>query len=202
MRYLPLIGNETTVLARRTISGRGWLDHCLQPTIAITAWEVTSASVHMLLQTKSAFVTKRLFFFVIIVVSESCSQAFRASFCRQIPDQMKQATMDDVNSSKAVRENIIVGFTTDAWNVGMRKYKDFLAVYKMIWKVQNHDVQCVEVCEKWDALIDEVIARPLTLTLSSFSLSSSAANNWMATLSFLCGKISLTSCPYNSFECQ
>ena len=56
--------------------------------------------------------------------------------------------MDDVNSSKAVRENIIVGFTTDAWNVGMRKYKDFLAVYKMVWKVQNHDVQCVEVCEK------------------------------------------------------
>ena len=102
----------------------------------------------MLLQTKSAFVTKRLFFFVIIVVSESCSQALRASFCRQVPDQMKQATMDDVNSSKAVRENIIVGFTTDAWNVGMRKYKDFLAVYKMVWKVQNHDVQCVEVCEK------------------------------------------------------
>ena len=101
----------------------------------------------MLLHTKSVFVRKSLFFYVIIVVSASCSQAFRASFCRLIPDQMKQATIDDVNSSKADKENIIVGFTTDAWNVGMRKYKDFLAVYKMIWKVQNHDVQCVEVCE-------------------------------------------------------
>jgi hypothetical protein len=23
------------------------------------------------------------------------------------------------------------GFTTDAWNIGQKKYKDFLAVYKM-----------------------------------------------------------------------
>ena len=96
---------------------------------------------------KAMFVRKRLFFFVIVVASESCSDAFRASFCKLTLGQMKQAAIDDMNSSKAARENILVGFTTDAWNVGMRKYKEFLAVYKMIWKVQNHDVQCVEVRE-------------------------------------------------------
>lgn len=96
---------------------------------------------------KPVFVRKRFFFFVIIAVSESYSHAFRASIHRSTPTEIQQAPIDDVISSKPARENIIVGFTTDAWNVGMRKYKDFLAVYKMIWKVQNHDVQCVEVRE-------------------------------------------------------
>ena len=96
---------------------------------------------------KSNNARKRLFFFVVVIVSESCSHALRASFFRLMRGQMKQAALNNMHSSEAVRENIIVGFTTDAWNVGMRKYKDFLAVYKMIWKVQNHDVQCVEVCE-------------------------------------------------------
>ena len=40
---------------------------------------------------------------------------------------------------------ILVGFTTDAWNIGMRKYKEFLAVHKMTWKIHKQDVRCVEV---------------------------------------------------------
>ena len=42
----------------------------------------------------------------------------------------------------------LVGFTTDGWNVGMRKYKDFLAVHKMVSRVQKQDVQCIEVIER------------------------------------------------------
>jgi hypothetical protein len=57
----------------------------------------------------------------------------------------KMATFDEINSPKVSNSKILVGFTTDAWNVGMRKYKEFLAVHKMTWKVANHDVQCVEV---------------------------------------------------------
>ena len=45
----------------------------------------------------------------------------------------------------------LVGFTTDGWNVGMRKYKDFLAVHKMVNRVQKQDVQCIEVIERASA---------------------------------------------------
>lgn len=62
--------------------------------------------------------------------------------------RINMATFDEVNSPKVANSKILVGFTTDAWNVGMRKYKEFLAVHKMTWKVANHDVQCVEVRQR------------------------------------------------------
>ena len=39
----------------------------------------------------------------------------------------------------------LVGFTTDAWNIGQRKYKDFLAVHKMTKKISKSNIACVEV---------------------------------------------------------
>ena len=59
--------------------------------------------------------------------------------------QIDMATFNDMNSFASSSKKIVVGFTTDAWNVGTRKYKDFLAVHKMTWKMQKHDLHCVEV---------------------------------------------------------
>ena len=70
--------------------------------------------------------------------SISCSKRFSDS-------KIWMATFDEVNSASSMNKQIVVGFTTDAWNIGMRKYKDFLAVNKMEWKIQKLNIQCVEV---------------------------------------------------------
>lgn len=64
---------------------------------------------------------------------------------RFLDSKMCMATFDEVNSAPSTNKQIVVGFTTDAWNIGMRKYKDFLAVNKMEWKIQKLNIQCVEV---------------------------------------------------------
>jgi hypothetical protein len=58
---------------------------------------------------------------------------------------------EEVNFSSNNAAKTLVAFTTDGWNVGMRKYKDFLAVHKMVSRVQNQDVQCIEVIERASA---------------------------------------------------
>jgi len=42
---------------------------------------------------------------------------------------LKASYLDDLNLFKSSDKKCLVGFTTDAWNVGQRKYKDYLAVY-------------------------------------------------------------------------
>ena len=86
-----------------------------------------------------------IFFGLCLVFVGSLKQASPATNGRSSSPRINKATFNDVNSLSSTGTKIVVGFTTDAWNVGMRKYKDFLAVHKMAWKMQKHDVQCVEV---------------------------------------------------------
>jgi hypothetical protein len=59
-----------------------------------------------------------------------------------------QSYLDELNIFKAAEKKCLVGFTTDAWNIGQRKYKDFLAVHKMVKKIQKLNVACVDVSPK------------------------------------------------------
>lgn len=52
---------------------------------------------------------------------------------------------EELSLGKASEKKCLVGLTTDAWNIGQKKYKDFLAVYKMYKKVQKANIACVEI---------------------------------------------------------
>ena len=67
---------------------------------------------------------------------------------RRLNLDSSRITLEEANSSSSSAAKTLVGFTTDGWNVGMRKYKDFLAVHKMVSRVQKQDVQCIEVTER------------------------------------------------------
>ena len=64
---------------------------------------------------------------------------------RQKHTAVQQSYLDELNLFKAADKKVLVGFTTDAWNIGQRKYKDFLAVHKMTKKIQKQNIACVEV---------------------------------------------------------
>lgn len=64
---------------------------------------------------------------------------------RQKSLSLQQSYLDELNLFKAADKKVLVGFTTDAWNIGKRKYKDFLAVHKMTKKIQKQNIACVEV---------------------------------------------------------
>ena len=64
---------------------------------------------------------------------------------RQHSLSIQQSYLDELNLFKAADKKVLVGFTTDAWNIGQRKYKDFLAVHKMTKKIQKQNIACVEV---------------------------------------------------------
>ena len=74
--------------------------------------------------------------FVVLTATARCSNL-----------DSNRVTSEEVNFSSTTGPKPSVGFTTDGWNVGMRKYKDFLAVHKMVSRVQKQDVQCIEVIE-------------------------------------------------------
>lgn len=40
---------------------------------------------------------------------------------------------------------IVIAFSKDAWNIGQKKYKDFLAVHKMVKRMQKSNVACIDV---------------------------------------------------------
>eukprot|EP01041_Mallomonas_annulata_P005020 gene5020-10044_t len=57
----------------------------------------------------------------------------------------KASYLDDLNIFKASEKKCLVGFTTDSWNIGQRKYKEFLAVYNMYKRVQKVGLACIEI---------------------------------------------------------
>ena len=73
------------------------------------------------------------------------TRQLRSSSSRQTQTVVKQSYLDELNLFKAADKKVLVGFTTDAWNIGQRKYKDFLAVHKMTKKIQKQNIACVEV---------------------------------------------------------
>lgn len=58
--------------------------------------------------------------------------------------KLRSSYLDELNVFKPEKK-ILIGLTTDAWQVGQKKYKDFLAVYKMAKLLQKNNMACVEV---------------------------------------------------------
>ena len=60
--------------------------------------------------------------------------------------KLKSSYLDDLASFKSGSEKkCLVGFTTDAWNIGQRKYKEFLAVHKMVKKISKSNVAVIDI---------------------------------------------------------
>ena len=66
-----------------------------------------------------------------------------------VPSQIRNSYLDELNIFKSEKK-VLVGFTTDSWNVGLGRYKGFLAVNKMVKKIQAAQVACVEI-PMWEA---------------------------------------------------
>lgn len=82
---------------------------------------------------------------VICVNGFSLRSNSKSTSNRQSTITLQQSYLDELNLFKAADKKVLVGFTTDAWNIGQRKYKDFLAVHKMTKKIQKQNIACVEV---------------------------------------------------------
>jgi uroporphyrinogen-III synthase len=52
---------------------------------------------------------------------------------------------DELNLFKAAEKKVLVGFTTDSWNVGTQKYKAFLAVNKMIKMIAKTKISAIDI---------------------------------------------------------
>jgi len=65
----------------------------------------------------------------------------------KISDRLMMASyLDELTLFKGASEKkCLVGFSTDSWNIGQRKYKDFLAVHKMYKRVQKANIACIEI---------------------------------------------------------
>ena len=59
--------------------------------------------------------------------------------------QLKESYFDDVSLLKSADKKSIIGFTTDFWNVGQKKYKNFLPINHMIKRIQKLNYPCVEI---------------------------------------------------------
>lgn len=53
--------------------------------------------------------------------------------------------LDELSLFRSADKKTLVGFTVDAWNIGQRKYKNFLAVHRMIKQVTKSSTACVEI---------------------------------------------------------
>lgn len=91
----------------------------------------------------------RIYLLLILGGCAACIESFTiesAAFNGRLSElKISMAVSNQESSPLSTSKKVVVGFTTDAWNVGMRKYKDFLAVNKMAWKIQKLDIHCVEV---------------------------------------------------------
>ena len=62
----------------------------------------------------------------------------RLSPLSRLHTNLRASYLDELSLFKgAGSKKCLVGFSTDAWNIGQRKYKDFLAVHKMYKRIQK-----------------------------------------------------------------
>lgn len=52
---------------------------------------------------------------------------------------------EELNVFKNSEKKVLVGFTTDSWNVGTQKYKSFLAVNKMVKKIAQTKISAIDI---------------------------------------------------------
>lgn len=53
--------------------------------------------------------------------------------------------IDELSNFRNTDKKCLLGLGTDAWNIGTKKYKDFLAVHHMVKKVQKMNIAAVEI---------------------------------------------------------
>jgi uroporphyrinogen-III synthase len=53
--------------------------------------------------------------------------------------------LDELSLFKATDKKVLVGLSTDGWNIGQKKYRETLAVHKMAKRIQKHNIACVEI---------------------------------------------------------
>jgi hypothetical protein len=71
---------------------------------------------------------------------------FRSQIVSNSRTKLGASYLDELSLFKgAAEKKCLVGFSTDSWNIGQRKYKDFLAVHKMYKQIQKANIACVEV---------------------------------------------------------
>lgn len=58
---------------------------------------------------------------------------------------LRLSYFDDISIFKSSDKKVLIGFTTDIWNVGQKKYKNFLSVSKMVRQIQKQKLPCVEI---------------------------------------------------------
>ena len=58
---------------------------------------------------------------------------------------LKCSYFDDISIFKPAEKRSLIGFSTDTWSVGQKKYKDFLAVNKMAKHIQKRNLPCVDI---------------------------------------------------------
>ena len=91
----------------------------------------------------------RIFFIHILFVLILCipADAF-FSLCankRNTKSFLTCSYFDDISIFKSTEKKSLIGFTTDSWNVGQKKYRDFLAVSKMQKHINKRQMPCVEI---------------------------------------------------------
>lgn len=88
----------------------------------------------------------RLISFIAVMLMASSALGFMGPKPSNLVTSLpKAAYLDDLNIFKASEKKCLVGFTTDSWNIGQRKYKEFLAVYNMYKRVQKLGLACIEI---------------------------------------------------------
>lgn len=87
-----------------------------------------------------------LIFLAILFISTSNHIAayFLANYGR-VGTKLKGSYLDELSLVNGGSKKCLVALTTDAWNIGQRKYKEYLAVYKMAKKIQKNNIACVEL---------------------------------------------------------
>lgn len=91
---------------------------------------------------------------LIVVCSLAIANSYRlAPSSLPFRDQMTMKStnyLEDLSLFKSEKK-VLVGFTTDAWNIGQKKYKEFLAVNKMVKRINKSNLACIEV-PMWEAV--------------------------------------------------
>ena len=83
---------------------------------------------------------------VLVMVSLKAAMGFLKPHFPMLESRLVASYLDELSLFKGTGEKAcLAGFSVDSWNIGQRKYKDFLAVNKMYKRIQKANIACVEV---------------------------------------------------------
>lgn len=92
------------------------------------------------------FITTTILFIFFFVNIHSFKITYGKNDFNSISNRLYSSYLEDLTSGVFKSEKkILVGFTTDAWNIGQKKYKEFLAVHKMVKRIQKSNIACIDI---------------------------------------------------------